>query len=146
MRSLPVSSPVPPPLIYLQDSNSSRRLQEITGALISVFPLSTSKTARQQRHFPYISEYTSAIVHLPGLETSEADALSRPISSYAPGLIEPSSDPGSIPSTSFALSPLEPCSKLSSNLSCISTSNKLKPVSLPRTPILNDSPYLHRYS
>ena len=38
----------------------------------------TPWTARQQRHLAYISEFTSSIVHVPGMKNTVADALSRP--------------------------------------------------------------------
>ena len=74
-------------------------------------------SARQQHHMPFISEFTSSIVHLPGAENCVADALSCPTSStssspqfklawtqtcvistkcvktVSPGPIKPSSDP-----------------------------------------------------
>jgi cleavage and polyadenylation specificity factor subunit 1 len=35
-------------------------------------------SARQQRHLAYISEFTTNLVHMPGVENVVADALSRP--------------------------------------------------------------------
>ena len=39
--------------------------------------MSNSKTARQTRHLSYISEFTSDIRHIKGMENEAADALSR---------------------------------------------------------------------
>ena len=44
----------------------------------ALFRSSPPWSARQQRHLAYIAEFTSSIVHVPGLENIVADALSRP--------------------------------------------------------------------
>ncbi len=44
----------------------------------ALFRSSPPWSAHQQRHLAYIAEFTSSIVHLPGLENVVADALSRP--------------------------------------------------------------------
>ena len=52
----------------------------------ALFRSSPPWTNRQQRHLAYIAEFTSSIVHVPGLENIVADALSRP----SPAPIQPS--------------------------------------------------------
>ena len=42
-------------------------------------PTATSRTPRQERHLPYISEFTTDIRHVKGDENPVADHLSRPI-------------------------------------------------------------------
>ena len=44
----------------------------------ALFRVSPPWSARQQRHLSYLSEFTSGLVHLPGLQKVVADALSRP--------------------------------------------------------------------
>ena len=44
----------------------------------ALFRSSPPWSARQQRHLAYVAEFTSSIVHVPGLENTVADALSRP--------------------------------------------------------------------
>ena len=44
----------------------------------ALFRSSPPWSARQQRHLAYIAEFTSSIVHVPGLENTSADVLSRP--------------------------------------------------------------------
>jgi len=58
----------------------------------ALFRSSPPWSARQQRHLSYIAEFTSSIVHLPGLENVVADALSRP-SLSPPGSPSPTSPP-----------------------------------------------------
>ena len=41
-------------------------------------PLTSALFRSQQRHLAFIAEFTSPIVHVPGLENTVPDALSRP--------------------------------------------------------------------
>ena len=52
----------------------------------ALFRSSPPRSARQQRHLAYIAEFTSSIVHVPGLENTVAEALSRP----SPSPVQPS--------------------------------------------------------
>ena len=42
----------------------------------ALFRVSLPWSTRQQHHFSYLAEFTSSIVHVPGLENVVADALS----------------------------------------------------------------------
>ena len=53
----------------------------LLGALARV---SDGHSARQQRHLSFVSEFTTDIRHIPGLENKVADALSRPAATLAP--------------------------------------------------------------
>ena len=44
----------------------------------ALFRVSPPWSARQQCHLSYLSEFTSDLVHLPGLQNVVADALSWP--------------------------------------------------------------------
>ena len=81
----------------------------------ALFRVSLPWTARQQRHLSYLFEFTSDIVHLPGLQNVVADALSCPSPAASaltievvqvPGL-NPLGDilPGTAPPCKFTLSP-----------------------------------------
>ena len=70
----------------------------------ALFKVSPPWTARQQRHLAFIAEYTSSILHVPGLENTVADALSRPVSSSAPSP-NPKPEPVLTPVSSSAPSP-----------------------------------------
>ena len=52
----------------------------------ALFRSSPPWSARQQRHLTYIAEFTSSIMHVPGLKNTVADTLSRP----SPTPIQPS--------------------------------------------------------
>jgi len=47
----------------------------LVAAMVRVSP---PWSARQQRHLAYISEFTTDLIHMPGIENVVADALSRP--------------------------------------------------------------------
>ena len=49
----------------------------------ALFRISLPWTARQQRHLPYISEFTSSIMHVSGMENTVAHTLFRPSSFYS---------------------------------------------------------------
>jgi cleavage and polyadenylation specificity factor subunit 1 len=53
----------------------------LVAAMVRVLP---PWSARQQRHLAYISEFTTTLVHMPGVENVVADALSRPSPSPSP--------------------------------------------------------------
>ena len=44
----------------------------------ALFRVSLPWSTRQQRHLSYLAEFTSSMVHIPGLENVIADTLSRP--------------------------------------------------------------------
>ena len=87
----------------------------------ALFRVSPHWSARQQRHLSYLSEFTSDLVHLPGLYNVGADALSCPSSAAStltvlnPGL-NPFGEflPGSAPSCQFYSVSVLPLSSASS--------------------------------
>ena len=115
----------------------------------SVFRISLPLTAQQQRHLAYISEFTSSIVHMPGLENTEAEALSCPVpvSVPAPNPVEPcfspnsQSNPSSVSPGSVKPNTALRCeSNMCYAIPCLvkqSSILKPKPVSISCSPVLN---------
>ena len=73
----------------------------------ALFRVSPPWSARQQCHLSYLSEFTSDLVHLPGLQNVVADALSRHSSAASASTVDvvqvPFGDilPGADPSCQF---------------------------------------------
>ena len=61
----------------------------------ALFRVSPPWSAHQQHHLAYLVEFTSSIVHIPGLENVVADALSQPslIPSQSPSALVSQSTP-----------------------------------------------------
>ena len=67
---------------------------------LALFRVSPPWSAWQQRHLAYLAEFTSSIVHMPGIKNVVADALSRPSPFPKPVL-----EPVSVPTASSLVSP-----------------------------------------
>jgi len=77
----------------------------------ALFRTSPPWSARQQRHLAFISEFTSNLVHLPGVQNTVADALSRPSSVGVSPLVENTQDLPSMTSSAPSSAPsIQPCS------------------------------------